>query len=72
MEYGEEIFDAIQIKFAATVDECLAEDYHPRDVLYSSLRFLAAQALKMAPDHESANELIKLALVDAGEFVGGD
>ena len=38
-------------------------------VIYAGLRLLGAAALSNAPNEESANELIAMALADAGDFV---
>ena len=45
------------------------QEMPPHLVIYAGLRLLGAAALSNAPDEESANELISLALADAGEFV---
>ena len=38
-------------------------------VIYAGLRLLGAAALSNAPSEESANELIAMALADAGDIV---
>ena len=70
MENVDEIvFGEIEQKFIRTLEECHEENYKAAHVIYAGLRILGATALVMAPNDEAANELIKMALADSGEFV---